>query len=98
MLNTEIDIITRIQNLENQVKALQLSNQTEQIILSDGTNPRVFIDGLTGTMKVSRVGFDVTTCPNADLVFHSNYSMFREVQMQVMPQDRYTNNTSWVEL
>src|SRR5205823_2489068 len=78
---------------------LESSNQLRQIIVKDNSNtPRVFIDGVNGVIKVSRAGFDVTTTANVNLAFNSNFSMFREVQMQCNPTQRFTNSSTYIAL
>lgn len=73
-----------------------LDGPNNRIIVSDGFYNRILIDGDTGILKVSRTGYNVLTTANINLAFHSNYSMFREVQMQCNSEQRFTNSSAYV--
>src|SRR2546421_12034654 len=98
MIDAFSELFARMNDLERRLMALESFNQNQRIIGKDNTNtPRILIDSVNGVIKISRAGHDVTTAANVDLAFNSNFSMFREVQMQCIPQDEFTNFTTWVE-
>jgi len=75
---------------------VKLTQTKDGIKGSDGSNTRIFIS-TTGVIKVSKPGYDADTTNDLNLAFNSDYSMFREVQMQTNAEQRFTDQSSYQE-
>jgi len=103
-LNEQIIFLERrISALEriNQAETLQFGNitlaATGKILVSDGTNDRISIDG-TGVMKISEPGVDVSTASNAQLLFLSTYRQLRESNIHTSGGNTFTNVAPYVSI
>lgn len=101
----------QIKELDRRVRALEFINQSlnlqfgnitldgenGKILISDGTNDRIQMDG-TGTIKVSESGVDVKTATNAQLTFLSTYRQLREANIHTSGGNTFTNVAPYVSI
>lgn len=80
--------------------SLVLDGLNKRIIASDGSNNRVLIDGNNGKIKVSRLGWNVLTASNTNLILSSDFSFVKETWLQMIPQwqNSWTTNTFYSDV
>ena len=79
---------------------ITLDGANTRILVSDGSTNRILLDGSTGKFKVARVGFNVLTAANADLIMSSDFSFVKEVWLPMHPQwdNSWTQSDTYVDV
>jgi len=75
---------------------MQLDAPNSRILLGDGSNNRILLEGLSGLFKISRAGYNVLTTGNTNLLLSSEFGSVVEAHYRLTDQHRYTNSTTYI--
>ena len=75
---------------------MQFDAPNSRILLGDGSNNRILLEGLAGLLKISRAGYNVLTTGNANLLFSSQFGAVVEAHYRLTDQHRYTNSVTYI--
>jgi hypothetical protein len=90
-------LVKRLADLEEIVQGLR-TNQLQTLTFVDGTTNRILIDGINGKMKVSLPTFDVTSTPNVNLLFSTDFGFIVESYLTLTSGNFFTNSTTFVDV